>query len=580
MIIRKKQESKKVLRQLLKGYMPMLVVVIVVMMNGKVLSQSCNCDHTFSNLSSTTINVIDASSYSYSPGERFCIPAGNYAGLRLVGFEGTVQDPIEFINCDGLVTLDGGNYPGLDLKQSKFIHIAGTGEQTVEYGLNITSQTSGLAVSSFSTDVEIDHVEITNVGFAGILAKTDPNCSDTMTWRENGFVMRNLDIHDNYIHDTHGEGVYIGSTHGYRVVSTLTCNGDYVFPHWLEDVSVHHNRFENIGWDGIQLNLVRSGGEIHHNTILNYGTQEQNFQNFAMSIGGGIYNVYNNLMENEGQAKGMQFISVQSGTKIFNNILLDPKSDGIFIHGRHELDDLTQGYFILNNTIVNPEKAGVKFSAAIVHSEDPNMVGVLQNYVPSYFVNNAILNPGNEFETGGTWKGESENYIDFDAVATRDSMIPNMLTNLLSKQLDTLGFVDVMNYDFQSVSLSGSAVNSGTDVSSFGVLFDFNDLNRPQGVAYDIGAYEFDENTNSTEEVTDQEIDLFKVGSSNIIRIAGLKSERYEFELFDIKGQKMIDVTLNGAETKDVQVPELGSGIYFVVLRGTGSIVSGKVLVE
>ncbi|WP_196888974.1 T9SS type A sorting domain-containing protein [Aureivirga sp. CE67] len=474
--------------------MKKILLLIMFLTNIQLFSQDCNCDHTISNLSSTNFNVVNASSYQYEPGDVFCIPAGDYQGIRLIGFEGTEENPLTIKNCGGEVTFSDSIYPGIDIKNSKFLRFTGTGDENIEYGIHITSSpTSGLAVASFTTDIEIDHIEIENVGFAGIIAKTDPTCSDPDTWRLSGFILKNLDVHHNYIHDTHGEGIYIGYTGGYKVVSTKQCDNVDVFGHWLEDVSVHHNIFEDIGWDGIQLNLVRSNGKVYNNTIINHGAQQQIFQDFAMSIGGGKYEIYNNYIRNEVEGKGMQLISVQSGTKVYNNILINPKNDGIFIHCRDELEDVNEGYYILNNTIINPEKAGVRFFTAIQHSFNPDLVGTFQNTIPSYFINNAIINPGNEYEIGDTWKGVQENYLDFDIPETKLNMQPNILTNTLTKIINDVGFEDVTNHVYKVSSSNSILVDSGTNISSYGVNLDYDNIDRPQGNGYDIGAYEYNE---------------------------------------------------------------------------------------
>ena len=63
--------------------------------------------------------------------------------------------------------------------------------------------------------------------------------------------------HDNYIHHTGGEGVYVGYTGWYKVSSNKTCNPDEeVFGNLLENVNIHHNNFDSTGWDAIQVNLV------------------------------------------------------------------------------------------------------------------------------------------------------------------------------------------------------------------------------------------------------------------------------------------------------------------------------------
>jgi len=204
-------------------------------------AQDCNCTHRFENLKTDGINIINASDFTYAAGDTFCIEAGDYAGLRFIGFEGEAANPLIFTNCGGLVTIREQIYSGIAFMNSKYIHLTGTGTLGVEYGLyvaEVVRSQMGVILSDLSSDIEVDHIEIANTGFAGIMAKTDPNCDKPETWRRNGYVFRNLSIHHNYIHDTHGEGMYIGYTGGYKVESKKICNTDTVFGHWLENVHI------------------------------------------------------------------------------------------------------------------------------------------------------------------------------------------------------------------------------------------------------------------------------------------------------------------------------------------------------
>ena len=104
------------------------------------------------------------------------------------------------------------------------------------------------------------NVEIKNTGFAGIMAKTDPTCSNPKTWRTGGYILQNLNLHHNYIHDTFGEGMYIGYTGGYMVESKKVCDGEYAFGHFLENVQIYDNIVESHSYtrhsSAISLNRV------------------------------------------------------------------------------------------------------------------------------------------------------------------------------------------------------------------------------------------------------------------------------------------------------------------------------------
>ncbi|MGD1947130.1 MAG: T9SS type A sorting domain-containing protein [Croceivirga sp.] len=458
--------------------------------------QNCNCDVTLSGLSQNSLNGIWASQVNYQPGDVICIPAGNYAGLRFYNFEGTETAPLTIINCGGQVVIDETNYSGLEFRNSKYIHVTGTGDSKHYYGIKIEGTSSwamGVAIGDFSTDFEVDHVEVESAGFAGIMAKTDPICSNSATWRTSGFVMKNLDIHHNHIQNTGGEGIYIGFTLGYKLKTFRYCSGTPVFGHWLENVDVHHNIVEQTGWDAIQLNLVNLNGKIRDNQILDYATEGRWAQAFAISLGGGTYEVYNNLIVNgpTETGAGIQLISGESGSKIYNNVLVKPKEHGIFLHNRHVFDDVNEGYYIVNNTIIEPQKAGVHLNADIYYAVDPNDVNRKQDEVPSHFVNNLIVDPGYDFSNSNFWKKDQESYFDFNAPSTRDSLLPNIYSNIMTRQIDTLGLNDTANDEYWPGSQTSSVVDVGHDVSAWGIVIDLENNSRPSGTAFDIGAYEY-----------------------------------------------------------------------------------------
>ena len=545
--------------------------------------QNCNCDVTLSGLSSTSLNIIWASQTTYSPGDTICIPSGTYRGIRFYDFEGTETDPVVIKNCGGQVIIDESQYSGIDFQRSKYIHLTGSGDSNYQYGFDVIDTgggSVGVNLQNLSTDIEVDHVEVSHAGFAGIMAKTDPQCSRPETWRRNGFIMKNLNIHHNYIHDTGGEGVYIGFTGGYKLNSNRSCSGDYIYGHWLEDVDVHHNVFEAIDWDAIQLNLVRSNGVIRNNIVKDYGTDGRWGQSFAMSIGGGTYSIYNNFIENNNLQKGwgMQLISGESGTKIYNNVFIKPKKHGIFLHQRHDFDNPLEGYYIVNNTIIEPERAGIHYNAKIMHPIDPADLYRKQDEVPNHFVNNLIVDPGYDFEGGNTWKQNQESYIDFNDRSTRDSMAINIYTNLLSRNVDTLGLTDVINHDYSPASLLSDVVDAGTDITSWGITIDMDSNQRPSGTSHDVGAYEFQQSS-GTSLVTRLPIESSSE-SRNPIKSGTIFYPNPVQTSFRIENEDFHQVTLelvslggnliyagNYIMGSDFNVEDIASGIYFIRLR-------------
>ncbi|MDC1162307.1 T9SS type A sorting domain-containing protein [Tenacibaculum sp.] len=535
---------------------------------------NCECDHIINNLSNTYINVIKGDSFNYKSGDVFCIESGTYKGLRLIDFNGERNSPLIFKNINGEVFFNEPSYPAIELKESKYIRFTGSGDDNFFYGFKVEStNTVAVAVSEFSSDVELDHLKIEKSGFAGIMAKTNPRCNEPKTWRRNGFILKNLKIHHNYIKNTEGEGLYIGSTDGYKIKSRLKCNNEYTFPHWLENVEIYNNKIENTNWDGIQVNMVRKNGQIHNNTIIGYGSTTNTYQNFAMSIGGGTYSVYNNFIKNLNAGKGMQFISIESDTKVFNNVIINPKDNGIFIHSRHELSDKTRGYFFLNNTIINPEKSGIAFYTSIQHSLDPSLINTLQIDVPSYFINNIIVNPGNNYETTGTWKNVSENYIDFNAPAEKNYFKNYISSNLFSKNIDEVGFVDYSNDNYKSNPNAIKVINKGEDLIKYGITNDFNDISRPQNGSFDLGAYELKQTISNkvffNKQIKTKSLIAYPNPINDTFTIVS-KGKIKSAEIYNLNGDLVM--TILSPKNNRFSISKLKSGIYFcVILKGNNN---------
>ncbi|MFI2742665.1 T9SS type A sorting domain-containing protein [Zhouia sp. PK063] len=448
------------------------------------------------NLNSTNLNIIWGSQLNIQPGSTIYIPAGTYAAIRFYDLVGTEENPITIINYGGQVTIDAPSYSAISLQRCKYVRVTGSGDEQVPYGIKVqhtNAYSSGIYLENFTTDVEVDHIEINDTGFAGIMAKTDPYCDNPDTWRSSGFIMKNIKIHDNYIHDTGGEGIYLGFTGGYKIDSNRSCNSIPIFAHWLEDITIANNFIERTGLDGIQVNLARKNCVIANNIVQNYAIKSQSFQDFAMSIGGGVYQVYNNRIYNtDHKGKGLQFISADSGTKIYNNVVVTPNFHAFFIHQRHEFENHDEGVKVFNNTIIEPEYSGIFYNTTITSAVDAAKIGTQQDNVPSYFVNNLIYNPGSDYEGGNTWKQDAESYIDFNNKSTRNAMLPYTLTNVTTRDASILYFKEENSVDYYNINAVTSAVvDAGTNITSFGVSTDILGTDRPNGYGYDVGAYEY-----------------------------------------------------------------------------------------
>ncbi len=204
--------------------------------------------------------------------DRLYLPAGHWGALLLGNLPDRSSDrPLVITNSGGQAKFGGlghashailllggsnwtltGRWDGTEqIGDADFRgHAAGYAHSSGTYGIFIddafeSTGDSGIAIGGGATDFEIEFVEITRVGFAGALVKTD-NQGDAH--------MSNVSFHDNYVHDTGSEGLYFGSTQS---------PPQHKFP----NLKIYNNRIVRTGTEAVQLGQVGRGSEIHHNVF-------------------------------------------------------------------------------------------------------------------------------------------------------------------------------------------------------------------------------------------------------------------------------------------------------------------------
>ncbi|MEN7550717.1 PKD domain-containing protein [Rapidithrix thailandica] len=429
----------------------------------------CNCTYT---IPEGTHNI-DGDALNLQPGAVICLKGGvNYGYLRFLNLKGTEANPILIKNCNGqaLVTNNKTSAYNLKFLYCKHFRLTGTGNSSVEYGIKLAgSKSQGITLDLFTTNFEVDHIEIHDIGFAGIMAKTDPNCN-----RNSGrddFTMYDINIHHNYIHDTEGEGMYIGNSF-YANGMPSACGR--LYPHSIIGAKIHHNIVKNTGWDGIQVGSVIEGGEIYNNVVENYGYKNNATHGNGIQLGEGTGGLcYNNLIKN-GLNSGIHVLGYGNNV-VFNNIILDSKTFGIFCDSRQPATP-GDGFKFFNNTIINTGSDGMR-----IYAVDDNLTNLVKN--------NIIINPGtyDEYENDPSWKKGVDAYVRRLKLDQ-----PNLIVsdNYFSRTPGELKFVNVADENFHLLPES-PAVNKGVDVSDYGVLFDKDEVSRPVNGKYDIGAYEY-----------------------------------------------------------------------------------------
>lgn len=395
-------------------------------------------------------NVIDGQSLNLKPGSVICLNAATqYPNLIFRNLTGTAQQPIIIRNCGGTArVVASGQAYSIKFQNCKYFRLTGAGEPS-GYGIRVSEGHLGITVESLSTNFEIDHVEVYNTGFAGIMAKTDPTC-DNATIRGN-FTMYDVSLHDNYVHDTDGEGLYVGNSFWENGVST-SCGQR--FPHDIHGVKIYNNIVKNSGWEGIQLGCATKGAEVYNNTIENFGTANNPSQSNGIQIGAGTGGLcYNNFIK-KGNGNGIIVLGLGDNV-IFNNIIIDAGENGIFCDERGSTGS---GFTFINNTIIRPADDGLRNYAELLSM--------------NRFINNIVADPGAKH------------------VNLRSGVKMEDSNNLYAATVNEVNFVNAAadNYRLKSGS---PAIDKGKNVSSYNIKTDFYGNSRPRGSGYDIGASEF-----------------------------------------------------------------------------------------
>lgn len=408
-------------------------------------------------------HVVDGTILKLAPGSVIGLDANTtYGNLLFRNIVGTPEQPIRIRNCNGKATINATNLSfGLKTEASRHFRISG-GDALRTYGILINGGHIGVSFDKLSSQFEVDHLEIQHTGFAGLMAKTDPTCDDA-TIRGN-FTMTNVSIHDNYVHDTSGEGFYIGNSF-YQYGKTLTCG--VRLPHEIHYLRLYNNIVKNSGWDGIQVGSATRGAKIYGNTVENYGLLNKASQRSGIQLGEGTGGVcYGNLVSN-GLGNGITILGLGDNV-IHNNIVVNAGHFGMFCDERFTPGS---GFKFINNTILNPAADGIR-----VYAEK-----VTLNVV----INNIIVNPGSYSTYVYPRTGNDAFIYKLGA-----SVPLHAENNLLTQDISDIGFADTSTQNYRLL-WNSPAVDNGSDISAFRINTDFYKKARLKGIRVDIGAAEY-----------------------------------------------------------------------------------------
>lgn len=316
-----------------------------------------------------------------------------------------------------------------------------------------------------TSDVELFEIEICNTGFTGIASKTDPTDTNPQFWHGN-FEEANFWLHHVHIHDTSGEGVYLGYftpenktvTYTGETVTFKNLKGEDVTytkgrqyvrkAHYLTNFRFYRNKFEHTGYDGVQIS--NAFGEVCYNQLYDCAYKDESAQASGLSIQSFSGKCYNNfLLDNHGT-------SLQVGPigdiEIYNNIAQSKRGMGV------------QFLFSYTTPEQNPTDA-------------PSGSGVINEDLQIVFHNNVIATPGTTMNGRNTVQIRGLHVID-NILANNGLLFTNMTTetidvwksqalnnnvflysDLYQKSID-LKIADYINGDYR-VAFDSPLINAG-----------------------------------------------------------------------------------------------------------------------
>jgi len=416
------------------------------------------------------------------------IDGGTRGTVSIENFTASAAYPLIIVNRHGTgkvfiteankTATDNGNGADLTVRNCKYFQVRGDNDPAYRYGIELgpigTPGGGGLGVSitGTSSDGEIKFLEIHDTGFAGLMVKSDISCSNPATWSAN-FTIQNINVHDNYVHDVGGEGMYLGSTHWGELKTP--CNQTVQEIHHLR---VSYNLVTNTWWESIQVASNPVDTKLFENVMFAAGTNPINGQGSNLQIGGGATGEYFNNIMIGSRWGNVSIIGQRSEVSVYNNLMVNAGDYAIF--AKNWPDSPTNpiptdpdyyyqtkpGSFvnIFNNTIVNPVNGAF-------YTIDQQSV--------NHFKNNICVVPNAAFTEILTGEGAT---VNPEGGATG---------NLLLRDTSTLAFVDEGAKDYRILPAS-PAKDIGVSLAGLAspqisVTTDFQNNPRPFGSTYDAG---------------------------------------------------------------------------------------------
>ncbi len=433
-------------------------------------------------------------------------------------------------------------------------------------GLTIQSEATGTMATASYTLVEI-YPYATNITISNCVISSNLNTTGwtRQDWRNRcnsglstrGKINANYIIENNLIKNT-AFGLSISSSNTIvrgNTVQNFTNDGSRVIG---SDIIFEHNKV---------MDLIK--------VMTNLENHDDLFQSFTYPAGGtGQDTLKNDIIRNN------IFISCTDTTRAFrgpaqgigcfdgvflnwiteNNIVITDHWHGISFYGAVNCK-------IVNNTVMDP------YPYTPVDSIDHNA----SNIGPTWILINKKTN--GPASTGNIVKNNlvANNVIITDPTmgVASNNMILGAITNFSSYFLDVSNFALPANFDLH-LKPGSPAIDAGSSIDAPST--DYDGILRPQGMNFDIGAYEYVENTLGIEEDELQaDIAVYPNPSTGKFRLdlnslPHLKS--CTVEIYNFLGEKIYAENL--VASTEISLPNSPKGIYFIIVYDEGRKIYAK----
>jgi hypothetical protein len=301
----------------------------------------------------------EAVKYNAQPGDRIILTGGSFAEIEFHNLKGTLESPI-IVTALTKTVIKGLNAGGrvVQFINCAFIRFTGDPNDDNSQLIEVTGGTQAVDFRELTTDFEVDHLYIHDVGYLGIGGKTDPTC-DPKTWRGN-FTLRRPRLHHNKIVNIRtGEGLYIGESHYATTFPLTNCASGIktALEHDVTEVEVYDNIFENIGRDGIQVGAATGGGFIRNNRVTNFGLTKEYGQGSGIQANPGSDLIIEDNIIDGGSNFGI-ILQGRTGTIVRRNLIKNTIG-GIMTVAREATDKGT--FQVYNNTFIDITGNGVEY---------------------------------------------------------------------------------------------------------------------------------------------------------------------------------------------------------------------------